>query len=573
MVAITKPNTEISGTTVIGLSFREMIGGDIVDTGNRLSVLGSNITTAIVVSVDSLHKARSFNMLIINDPTPFEKVDSTSNRTIASSIAIATINRINASDNAADVALYFQVVKAPTSSIAVTYVCAFYDSKSSQWNESGCTPPVYNARLDRYECNCKHLTSFALVWLPQVGSSGSIQQAVLDNQDKASIAFQIISICCFIGVVVHAITTKFANPDLYITLRLFLPVISCAVTMILFIFWIAMGLTVYSRFSPSSSPTGNPPDQQKGRQENFLGMNSLESKLDSRAGSSIGNTAISNVPCLSNEYALMFISYFLIMFMFAVKTSIGYYNYLNYFKCYPPPPLWSLAITLSISFLTGILLMSIAAGLNSNPSNRIAEVYLGKICWFNRNSIHYFLTIPICLCLVINIFVVVRIMQRRIKILLEARSDKEALERLHRSSIIILTSCCVQGLGWLFGPMIFIASQAAAEGLGWLFIIFNALEGIWVVILYVLARKSHMDEKIRKDNYEQGNDGQTIIGNDNDSDVNPPKALQPPSPINQNVTRRPVPGNLRPASPRNSFADLGAIELQNRGPTDNDSDR
>ncbi|CAF4931377.1 unnamed protein product, partial [Rotaria sp. Silwood1] len=323
ILIVTRPNQEFNGTIIIGASFQEDVRGTVVDTRNKNNVTNSNLSAAGIVTVESLNDAKSFNMLIVNDPTPFENVDNTSNRTLSSSIVFATINSTNSNRTKISIDLYFQVLKPPKPTEDVTYLCTYYDTNTSQWNEYGCTIPQYNIKFQRYECQCNHLTSFALIWLPKPpGPPGNIPRAVLDHQDKASIAFQIISIICFIGVIIHGLVMKFTKPHMFIQLRLLVPLISCVVTMILFIFYIALGLTVYSRFSQSNT-TDNSANRGRSFQENSNEINLLETELNSRIDSSSVNSSLSYIPCLPNEHGLMFIVYFLIIFMFGVKTSFG----------------------------------------------------------------------------------------------------------------------------------------------------------------------------------------------------------------------------------------------------------
>ncbi|CAF3739812.1 unnamed protein product [Rotaria socialis] len=503
VLIITKPGDTDVQVKVIGVSYQENMGGTIVNVQNRDNVTSSNVSTAGIVTLSSLFYAASFNMFIINDPTPFENADNTSNRTISSSIVMSTIETMHNNRPAIDITLYFQVVKPPTTNGDVTYSCAFYDKNTSQWSESGCSPAIYNKRLDRYECNCDHLTSFALVWLPKpLGSSSNLTIVELNAQDKASIAFQVISICCFIAAVIHGVILQFTKSRIFITLRLLLPIISCIVTLILFIFWIALCLTVYSRFSQASPSSQNRSNQGRSFQENFKEFNLLENRLDSRIGSSsVNSSPRANVSCLPAEQDLMFVVYFLIIFMFCVKTSIGYFNYRRFVQLFPPPPLKSLLSHIAISFVISITLMMIAAGVNSNPSNNVTEIYLGKVCWFSQQVIHIFLTAPICVSLAINLVIVVLVAKKMIDHARDGDSSEAIVKRTKYCVIVLLTSCLTQGLGWLFGPIISIANPNVAEGLGWLFVIINGLEGVWILILYIIARKSHMDERQRETQY------------------------------------------------------------------------
>ncbi|CAF1269743.1 unnamed protein product, partial [Rotaria sordida] len=58
-------------------------------------------------------------------------------------------------------------------------------------------------------------------------------------------------------------------------------------------------------------------------------------------------------------------------------------------------------------------------------------------------------------------------------------------------------SCATQGIAWLFGPFLTFANEDTANVLGWFFIIFNGLEGLWIIILYIIVRSQHMDEQKR----------------------------------------------------------------------------
>ncbi|CAF3095422.1 unnamed protein product, partial [Rotaria sp. Silwood2] len=563
ILIITRPNREPNGTLIIGAAFQDDIGGRVVNTSNRNNVTNSSLSTAVIVTIESLNYVKSFNVFIINDPTPFQDVDNTSNRTLSSSFVFATIQGADMNRRNITIDLFFQVLKPPKPTEDVTYFCSFYDTNTLQWNEFGCTAPIYNTKFDRYECRCYHLTSFALVWLPKSSkTSQRTSRAELNDQDNASIAFQVISISCFIAVVIHGIAIHFINPQKFIKLRLLIPLISCVVTMILFIFYIALGLTVYSRFSQlnTTSPSGNLPNRGRSFNENSNEINLLETKLNSQTDSSSGNSSLSHIPCLPNEHALMFIVFFFIIFMFGVKTSFGYYNYRHYVQLYPPPSLRNLSITIGISFLTGIIYMAIAAGINSNPSNEFSEIYLGKICWFNRTVIHYFLTIPICLFLATSIFLIIWVAKRMITHANETVSDIVRHNRRKQCLIVVLISCVTQGLGWLFGPLMLIADPKSGEALGWLFVIFNGLEGVWIIILYIIARNEHIDEK-------------PSLRPESDTPLDEIRdRTSEPETDDPNTDRRPPQLQyLRSDTPRHSYTDLSEVNICHRvDPDDND---
>jgi hypothetical protein len=68
---------------------------------------------------------------------------------------------------------------------------------------------------------------------------------------------------------------------------------------------------------------------------------------------------------------------------------------------------------------------------------------------------------------------------------------------MKRCIIVLLSSCLTQGIGWFFGPFLTNINPTAGQVLGWFFIVFNALEGFWAIILYIIIRSQHMDEQKR----------------------------------------------------------------------------
>jgi hypothetical protein len=65
---------------------------------------------------------------------------------------------------------------------------------------------------------------------------------------------------------------------------------------------------------------------------------------------------------------------------------------------------------------------------------------------------------------------------------------------MKRCIIVLLSSCLTHGIGWLFGPFLTFANPTPGEVLGWLFVIFNGLEGVWAIILYMIIRSGNMHE-------------------------------------------------------------------------------
>jgi len=156
-----------------------------------------------------------------------------------------------------------------------------------------------------------------------------------------------------------------------------------------------------------------------------------------------------------------------------------------------------------ISFFISITWVAFAAGLNSNSSYKITELYPYKLCWFSRDVIYYFLTIPVCIFLLINIILFILAAIRIINHVQNATSPHQSYERMKRCVLVLLTSCLTQGIGWTFGPFITVVEREAADVLGWFFIVFNGLEGLWTIILYIIIRAQHMDEQKRVTAYNE----------------------------------------------------------------------
>jgi hypothetical protein len=435
---------------VLGASFTHGIGGELVKNTNEDNVISSPLSAAAIISNESLSGVTSLNMLIIDQPSIYRNIDNSTNKTLASSIIVASLKRNNSLSTSMNISLYFQVLNEfnPNRS-DVDYYCSFYDTNRSQWNESGCTPPVYNTQYDRYECSCNHLTSFALVWLPNVPFT-----TYLDAQDIASLVFQLISIVCFLGIIIHAIVIRLRNPSMRLRAYDLLPLISCASTTILFIFFIALGMTVY---------TGTSSSNQK--------------------------------ECFLSSRVLMFFTYFFLIFMFCTKTSVGYFNYLRFVRLFPEPPMEKLFTMLITSFFISITWVAFGAGFNSNSSFKITQLYPYKLCWFTHNVMHYFLTIPVCLFLLINIILFILVAIRIINHVQNATSSRQSYERMKLCVLVLLSSCFSHGIGWLFGVFLTSIDPTASQVLGWFFIVFNGLEGLWVIILYIIIRSQQIDDQ------------------------------------------------------------------------------
>ena len=439
-----------NGVIVLGASLNRDSGGQVVNTSNKDQALSAPLSTAAVISPESLFGVTSLNMLIIDKPTAFEKLENFTKKKLASSVVVAAVQRNDSVVRPMNIALYFTVLDEYKPNTSVEYLCSFYDNRTNGWNESGCTTPVENTVFKRYECSCKHTTSFALIWLPK-GQTG-----LLNAQDIASLVVQSLSILCFLAIIVHIVVTRCINPMMSVKAYDLLPLISTASTSVLFVFYIALGMTVYTR------------------------------KLD-----------LTVTRCFTSASVLMFFVYFFLIFMFCIKTSVGYFNYLRFVLLFPEPSFRKLGLMLLISFFISITWVSFAAGFNSDPSFNITQLYQGKLCWFTRDVVYYFVTIPVGIFLVLNLLTIILVTKRIIDHVRNATSPHQSYVRMKRCILVLLSSCVTQGVGWLFGPFISFVNPEAANILGWFFVIFNGLEGVWSLLLYVIVRTQHVYEQKR----------------------------------------------------------------------------
>jgi hypothetical protein len=68
---------------------------------------------------------------------------------------------------------------------------------------------------------------------------------------------------------------------------------------------------------------------------------------------------------------------------------------------------------------------------------------------------------------------------------------------MKRCVLVLLSSCVTQGIGWLFGPFISFLNPTGGDVLEWIFIVFNGLEGLWSILLYIIIRSQRIDEQKR----------------------------------------------------------------------------
>jgi hypothetical protein len=449
MFIMSRP-TKYSNDIIVGSALKIGMNSEPITSTTKSVVINSNVSAAVIISDYSLDTIDVINVFILGDPTAYQKLPLSKNKFLVSSMIVVDVRGKENQSLTINITLYFQVLNNTNSHKRGKYLCSYLDTDTdtAEWNESGCTEPQYIEEFGRYECNCSHLTSFGLIWLIDTQP----------DQDIASLIFLSLSILCFIAVIVHSITIRLVNPLASLRPRDLLPLLSSASTTLLFIFYIALGMTVYTR-----------------------------------------TTSESGTKCFLSSSVLMFFVYFFLIFMFCAKTSVGYFNYLRFVYLFPEPSNRKLFVSLIISFFIAITWTSFAAGFNSNPSYNITQFYPYELCWFTRDVIHYFLTIPVCIFLLLNLLTIIFVAKHIINHVRRATSPHQSYERMKRCVLVLLSSCATQGIGWLFGLFTLFGDSTAPSSkvLGWFFVIFNGLEGVWSILLYIIIRSQLLEEARR----------------------------------------------------------------------------
>ncbi|CAF4412810.1 unnamed protein product, partial [Rotaria sp. Silwood2] len=434
---------------VIGAWFSTEHGSGNITNSTVDERLNNTFSAAAVIQVDTLIDVRYLKLFLIGDPKNYRYVNTSMNGVLVSSVIVASLSNTTHTSGRMNISLYFRNQATKVKNISEdNFLCVYYDNKTRSWNDTGCTKPKYNSNFIRYECNCNHLTSFALLWL-----SPSSLDAKLSAEDIASLVFQSISIVCFLALIIHSIVTSVINPNMKLRAMNLLPVISSGSTTLLFIFFIALVLTVHTK--PQL------PAEQK---------------------------------CFTSATILMFFTYFFLIFMFCTKASIGYFNYIHFVRLFPPPSFNKLYSLLIISFIFSIILVVFAAGFYSNSSFHIISLHANKICWFEKNAIYYFLTIPACIFLLFNISVFILVTKRIVDHVRHATSRHHSYQRMKECVLLLTFSSISQGIGWLIGPFLLVFGSEIGNILSWIFIICNGLEGFWSILLYIKIREKYMSE-------------------------------------------------------------------------------
>lgn len=446
VVVVAQPVKQ-DGVWIIGGYLQEGTNERLVNNRTKQHVLNSRFTAGAILQFDDATVIDFLSILILGRPEPYRNLARTTNQTLVSPVLIMSAKK-DGSLYPSNIDLYFQLLPDVERDKLDRYQCSFYNSSTLMWEQTGCSPVRYNVEQKRYECSCNHQTTFALLFVPDLPSSSS-----LGAQEITSLTCLSISILSFVIVILHSLITRLSNPSVSIEARDLLPMVSSGTTTVLFVLFLALTLTVYHQ-SPVQS-------------------------------------------CSVSARALMYLLYFSLILMFCVKTSVGYFNYLRFVRLFPPASFRKLAVFLVFSVFISLLCSSFFIGFDQNSSVTVTRIYVKRICWFTNGFLHYFVTIPIALFLLINTVIIILVAIHIFRFMNSVSDAHQLYERRKRCVLVLLSSCLSQGVGWSCGVLLPVVNLSLAEPMSWIFTILNGLEGFWTILLYWIIRSNQMDRSKR----------------------------------------------------------------------------
>lgn len=163
--------TSQNNDSVIGAVFKENYQSQTILNSNKADIVNSNISAAAIFDPISPVDVTMLNILLINNPFDYHYFTNSSNERLISSVIVTNVQRKNSISNPMNISLFFQP-KNISARADDRFMCAYYDINSSSWNNSSCTPPIYNVTFDRYECSCNDTSGSSVE--PTTTTSGEI---------------------------------------------------------------------------------------------------------------------------------------------------------------------------------------------------------------------------------------------------------------------------------------------------------------------------------------------------------------------------------------------------------------
>ncbi|CAF1436954.1 unnamed protein product, partial [Didymodactylos carnosus] len=338
------------------------------------------------------------------------------------------------------------------------YGCYFWDA--GQWDNSGCTYQFIIA-TELHQCTCDHLTSFALLFSPD------IENHILSTSTIPCVVAAALSIICLS---------------------------------------ISVGITMYQQVQQNKrNIISNGSTDGLSRQPTTQNSNTVVSLYSSsttlllfvlltilllHTTSSAPNAEIIDY-CTSDKQSLALSVYFFLILTFSSRTLLA----LSYFYNL----VWIRVITnkhmifgVFISFLLALIPTITAAALTSSFTQKIIIQYK-TICWFNKSYLIGFVTIPVAIFVTLNILIIVIITVYHLSKAVRSHSSVMVTkQRMRMARFVCFISCITLGIAWMIGPLLSMftsssTSDAGKEAAQWIFTLLIGLEGVWTLLAYLVT--------------------------------------------------------------------------------------
>ncbi|CAF1440374.1 unnamed protein product, partial [Didymodactylos carnosus] len=168
-------NPQSNNSLLVGASFYASVGGKSITNQDNVIPQITNISAAAVISDElTLENLAFLKILIIDQPDNLRLYDTNETMLSSSVISMGTEPQV---DNIT-VALYFTItfnndIIDPRDLSKLQ--CSFWENATRTWDNTGCGTPTPMANITPsqlvYRCECNHLTTFALIWLPLTETS------------------------------------------------------------------------------------------------------------------------------------------------------------------------------------------------------------------------------------------------------------------------------------------------------------------------------------------------------------------------------------------------------------------
>ncbi|CAM4842463.1 unnamed protein product, partial [Rotaria magnacalcarata] len=106
---IAQPLNQSSNDILLGARFQRGFSGSLVTHSIKDSSLNSNTSVAAVIAEQSLVNVKSLQMFIIDKPIMYENADNKTNKSLASSVVVGSVQLLSSASASMNISLYFKI--------------------------------------------------------------------------------------------------------------------------------------------------------------------------------------------------------------------------------------------------------------------------------------------------------------------------------------------------------------------------------------------------------------------------------------------------------------------------------